>query len=103
MEVLTNRFEEFWSAYPKKCGKKPCRQKWELHKLDLIADRIIKDVELRKRVHRTWIEGFVPNPLTYINQERWEDEVEHVRENRKVRQSGAAVIAEGCAGAFEPD
>ncbi|HHH31521.1 MAG TPA: hypothetical protein ENK57_24675 [Polyangiaceae bacterium] len=71
-----SRFDAFWAAYPKKVGKKPCREKWRAKKLDRIADRIIADVERRKREHRPWLQGFVPNPLTYLNQERWEDEIE---------------------------
>ena len=99
---MTSWFEEFWSVYPKKAGKKPCRDKWVKKKLDAIGARIVEDVKLRKQAHEPWLQGFVPNPLTYINQERWDDEVQHAR-RKNIRQSGAAVIAEGCAGAFEPD
>jgi hypothetical protein len=28
---------------------------------------------------KSWKEGFNPSPLTYINQERWEDELQKVR------------------------
>lgn len=70
------RFEEWWSVYPKKTGKKPAREKWKAKRLDERADVLIADVQLRAGTDRKWLAGFVPNPTTYINQERWNDEIE---------------------------
>lgn len=70
------RFEDFWKIYPIKSGKKPCLEKWKKRHLDLIADKIILNVKKRVASDRKWQEGFIPNPLTYINQNRWEDEVQ---------------------------
>lgn len=71
-------FDQFWAAYPKKVGRKPCETKWKSKKLDALANRILKDISLRKQRDRQWIAGYVPNPLTYLNQERWEDELQEV-------------------------
>ncbi|RME80440.1 MAG: hypothetical protein D6775_16145, partial [Caldilineae bacterium] len=49
-----------------------------------MADMLIADVKRRMAHDRKWIEGYIPNPLTYINQNRWEDEIEPVI--RPVRQ-----------------
>lgn len=70
------RFSEFWSEYPVKSGKKPCLAKWKARGLDKHADSIIADVRNRKANDKRWLDGFVPNPLTYLNQDRWEDEVQ---------------------------
>jgi len=67
-------FNKFWEIYPKKTGKKPCLKKWQLRKLDNISDKIISDVQWRISNDKQWENGFIPNPLTYINQDRWEDE-----------------------------
>lgn len=72
-------FEQFWRAYPKKVGKKPSEKKWNSLKLDTIAPRIIEDVKNRAANDSGWLRGFVPNPLTYLNQERWEDEIQEVQ------------------------
>lgn len=74
------RFEEFWKEYPvnRKVGKKPCMDKWANKKLDSIADKIITHVKAMKQ-SKQWKDGFNPAPLTYINQERWEDGIEKVR------------------------
>ena len=69
-------FEEFWQAYPKKVGKKPVLAKWKARGLDRLADVIIADVKRRVKMDRQWLEGYVPHPITYINQDRWEDEMQ---------------------------
>jgi hypothetical protein len=73
-----DRFEDFWSVYPKKRNKTGSISKWKLKKLNNIADQLIADVLLRIKEDRRWVDGYVPDPLTYINQERWNDEVEKV-------------------------
>jgi len=69
------RFEDFWKEYPanRKVGKKPCMEKWGSKGLDNIADKIMSHVKTMKQT-KSWKEGFNPAPLTYINQERWEDD-----------------------------
>lgn len=69
------RFEDFWKEYPvnRKVGKKPCMDKWGSKGLDKIADKIISHVKTMSQ-SKQWKEGFNPAPLTYINQERWEDD-----------------------------
>lgn len=69
------RFAEFWAEYPAKVGRKLVLAKWKARRLDHLADRIILDVRRRKESDTRWRAGFIPNPLTYINQDRWEDEI----------------------------
>ena len=68
------RFDEFWNLYPpvRKTNKKGCMEKWQAKDLDLIADKVIGYVNMMKET-KSWKEGFVPAPMTLINQERWED------------------------------
>lgn len=73
------RFEEFWAVYPKRSGKQGALTRWRTHKLDRIADRLIADVQARIAGHRPWLEGFVPNPETYLHGKRWEDDIEQPR------------------------
>jgi hypothetical protein len=67
-------FGEFWELYPKKVGKKPAREKWKAKKLDRDAESILADVRDRLKLDTRWKEGFIPNPATYLTQERWQDE-----------------------------
>ena len=68
------RFDEFWNIYPpvRKTNKKGCMEKWKAKDLDSIADKVIGYVKTMKET-KQWKEGFVPAPMTLINQERWED------------------------------
>lgn len=70
-----SRFAEFWTAYPSKVARKTSHAKWVAKALDAKADQIIADVEQRKQHDRRWLDGFIPNPLTYLTQERWNDGV----------------------------
>jgi hypothetical protein len=70
------RFAEFWEAYPSKTGKKPAEEKWRQKRLDAHADAIIADVRKRITKDRRWLDGFIPNPSTYLHQERWNDEMQ---------------------------
>jgi hypothetical protein len=82
IDHLHDRFSDFWKIYPNKIGKKPCAKKWKVRNLNKIADKIIDDVKWRKENDEKWVKGFVPNPLTYINQDRWEDDKQVSGEER---------------------
>ncbi len=81
------RFEEFWQAYPKKAGKKPCSAKWKARRLDRLADKIIQNVRDRIEGDSQWLKGFVPNPLTFINQDRWDDPIQKETAGEKTQRS----------------
>jgi len=71
-----DRFGEFWKAYPKKVKKQEASKKWKARKLDRLADQILADIQTRQKSDRRWVDGFVPDPTTYINGSRWEDEID---------------------------
>lgn len=71
------RFAAFWEAYPgpRKNAKAKCAEIWTSRGLEPIADQILGHVEAMKKSDQ-WRrdEGqFVPAPMTYLNQRRWED------------------------------
>ena len=66
-------FENFWKLYPKKVAKKKAEQKWE--RLTKETQEIIL-ADLPKRVKcDQWLKGFILDPTTYLNGERWLDEI----------------------------
>jgi hypothetical protein len=79
-------FDEFWAAYPTKTGKKKCLEIWKRRRLgDGLADTILEDIKTRKEKDRKWIDGFIPNPSTYLNGDRWEDEISEPRVTQQDR------------------
>ena len=68
-------FEEWWKAYPNKANKKKALDIWKRRNLDHKAMVIVADTVLRRKDCAKWRDGFVPLPTTYLNGDRWEDEI----------------------------
>ena len=66
-------FEKFWEQYPKKVGKKKVQDKFDKNSYPI--DLILKNLELQKKSEQWQNQQYIPNPETYLNQERWTDEV----------------------------
>lgn len=79
-QCWSNDFDRFWEVYPKKIAKKPARAIWQKIKPD--AGVLIADVKERSARDSKWLDGYIPNPTTYLNQERWNDEI-NTRTSRK--------------------
>lgn len=69
------RFTDFWKAYPKKVKRKTSEEIWKLKNLDPMADKLLEDIKVRLDEDLRWKKGFVPDPTTYLRQERWNDEI----------------------------
>lgn len=72
-------FEYFWDAYPKKVGKKYAQQIWQRKKLSGLTEKIIENVKQKAANDVHWLDGYIPNASTYLNQERWNDEITRAR------------------------
>lgn len=71
-----NWFDLFWEVYPKKQAKKAAMKAWQKAKLDTKAADIIMDVQIRIKEDAAWQNKmYIPNPATYLNGERWNDEI----------------------------
>lgn len=66
-------FEEFWNKYPKKIAKDKCKGKYE--KLKEADRQKIKDTIDKFIEYKPFVEYSHPHPETYINQQRWNDEI----------------------------
>lgn len=75
-------FESFWTAYPRrngvKSGKAPAYKIWQRKKLEPRAEEITRAVT-RASLTEDWSKDngrFIPMATTYLNQERWNDEID---------------------------
>ena len=75
-------FSDFWQCYPKKVGKTICEKKY--NKLTEKDRELIKNSIDKFVKHKPFKDYVHPNPQTYINQKRWLDEIEEVKEVKKV-------------------
>ena len=71
-------FEEFWKEYPVKKEKKKAKEKFERLSVE-IQQVIIKDISKRRQLDVQWKAGYIPHPTTYLNGERWDDEIQTQR------------------------
>ena len=72
-------FVEWWEAYPSKVGRLAALKIWKKNvhkKVDL--KKMLAILEKQKTSDKWTKDGgqFIPNPATYLNQGRWDDEVE---------------------------
>lgn len=71
-------FDQFWSAYPKKVGKDAAQKAFDKRKPDdgLVA-AMLSTLAVQVNSAQWAKDGgqFIPNPATWLNQGRWQDEV----------------------------
>ena len=77
-DQLAERFDRFWQTYPRKIGKGAARRTWaKIKPPEELTSRIIAAVQEQKQ-SPDWIKDngqYIPHPATWLNQERWDDEV----------------------------
>ena len=72
-------FDEFWKAYPKKVGKGyafECFKK--IRPSRKLVDTMLEAIEKQKK-SKMWKRDsgqYIPNPSTWLNQKRWEDDLD---------------------------
>jgi hypothetical protein len=66
-------FERFWSVYPKKVDRKKAKQKWDSIRVD--NDLFFKIENHLFKAYANTEKQYIPNPLTYLNNEKWSDEI----------------------------
>ena len=72
-------FDEFWSAYPKHVAKQPARRAFDRLKPDrALLDKMLAALRWQTQSEQWTKDGarYVPNPATWLNNRRWEDEPE---------------------------
>lgn len=74
----TDTFDEWWSAYPKKVGKKAARRAYLRALKDTGADVLLTAMTARADLWRRdgTARQFIPDPATWLNQGRWDDELD---------------------------
>lgn len=75
LSPLENDFERFWNSYPRKVGKPYARQVFMKKVKHNDMPSLLEGLE-RYKSSKQWKDSqYIPNPSTFINQERWKDEV----------------------------
>jgi hypothetical protein len=92
MRNYPDDFEAFWQAYPRKACKVVAFKVWQKIKPDKsLQDIILKAIDEQSNT-KQWQKNngeFIPYPSTWLNQERWEDELPEI-------DGGGIVQTEDC-------
>lgn len=75
--VIEDPFDTFWREYPRKVGKGDARKKFAKALTKTSFDNIMAALR-RVKASAQWTKDggqFIPHPATWLNQERWDDEV----------------------------
>jgi hypothetical protein len=67
-------FEKFWKEYPRKENKKKAEQIWKSKNLNSSYEKISEFLKKARETDR-WSKGIIPHPTTFLNGERWEDDL----------------------------
>jgi hypothetical protein len=76
---LCERFTEFWKAYPRKIAKGDALKIWKRIKVNSeLLGKMLVALESQKQSAQWLKDGgqYIPHPGTWLNQGRWDDEVE---------------------------
>ena len=71
-------FSIFWASYPKKVGKGAAEKSWKkIRPTKDLLEKMLNAIETAKQSMQ-WNKDngqYIPNPATWLNQKRWEDEI----------------------------
>ncbi len=85
-ESYDSLFDRFYDVYPKKVGKPAALKSFKKFKPDeCLLQTMIEAIEHQSQSEqwKTNNGQYIPNPATWLNQERWNDVVEQKQENIK--------------------
>lgn len=67
-------FDSFWKCYPKHIGKGEALKAWKKGSCEAKAEIILTAVQAQLAYFEAQGSKYTPNPATWLNQIRWEDE-----------------------------
>lgn len=93
-------FDVFWTEYPNKTAKQAAIKAWSKLKLnETLFNQIIDALKKQKPHFKT---GFIPHPATWLNNKRWEDEIqEQLKQQPTIKPFEKVVTPENAASASD--
>lgn len=103
------RFADWYAAYPLKEARGAAERAWaKLSKRpdfgDELVDHLVAAVKHAKQHSRRWADGYIPQPATWLNQRRWEDEFQAAEPGRAAHHppaGGPLITTNGGRSVFD--
>jgi hypothetical protein len=90
-------FEKFWEVYPRKIGKAAALKAFEKAAKKTDPAHIVECVNRWVQVTNLPEMQFIPHPTTWLNQERWQDDLAAVSQNKNASSIAADIINRSAA------
>ncbi len=88
-------FDRFWKAYPKKRDKLRARKAWIKLNPDMELCRVMARALEQQKQSSDWLKdggAYIPNPSTWLNNRRWEDEADELPAASGTEEEGVTYI-----------
>lgn len=101
-EISDELFERFWKVYPRKVGKKKAKEAFiKIKPNEELVNFMVDAIDKQKR-SLDWKKNdgqYIPNPTTWLNQGRWDDELrkdptDHSASIEEVERENAKALKE---------
>lgn len=92
-----SRFDQFWRLYPNRKARAKAEAAWlKLNPSDELLQTLLAALVTQATSHEWTKDGgqYVPHPATWINQRRWEDEVNHASSQQPDRPGPRSAVDE---------
>ncbi len=94
-------FDDFWQAYPRKVGKAAARKAFAKALKVATVDEIAFGLSGQVSALSAKEKQFIPHASTWLNGERWNDEIEKPHSGRPPEdQRGSSLFDEACGRAI---
>lgn len=83
-------FAKFWTSYPVKKSKQLAYKTWiKLNPDEILINKILDDLEIRKTQDEEWLNNFIPRAAKYLIEKVYEDEIKNKRcaKERKIKEA----------------
>lgn len=81
--IYTLDFDEFWRHYPRKIAKRKVFSIWKRRGLSKYLPEMLEFIDKAIKT-KQWLDGYIPHPTTFLNGDRWEDDLASYGKKREV-------------------
>lgn len=94
-ELKETGFDAFWTAYPRHVSKKNAKKAWDKISITPELLKTILDSVDAHRHSAQWVKDdgtYIPHPASWLNAERWNDEISVEAEKKAIEKKKKAYI-----------
>lgn len=88
-DLTSELFNQFWTNYPRHVSKSAAEKAFKKLKVnEAILEKMLKALETQKQSRQWSDKQYIPHPATWLNQKRWNDEMDESQNEAKLVRLG---------------